>query len=69
MTYDDAKSDDLIDINLMFAELELTLGSCDPGSYLRALDHIREALTHLRRADAAKTWQGDELQHAVNCTY
>jgi len=45
---DDDNVAELIEINLMFAQMELALGGGDAASTLRALDHIMEALRHLR---------------------
>lgn len=45
---DDTNVTELIEINLMFAQMELSLGASDDASILRALDHIMEALKHLR---------------------
>jgi hypothetical protein len=44
---------DLIEINLMFAQLELSLGGGDAASASRALDHITEALRELRSTPLA----------------
>ena len=44
---------ELIEINLMFAQLELSLGGGDAESASRALDHIMEALQELRRMHLA----------------
>ena len=45
---DDDNVVELIEINLMFAQMELSLGAGDDAATLRALDHIMEALKHLR---------------------
>lgn len=45
---DDEDVAELIEINLMFAQMELSLGAGDAAAVLRALDHVKEALKHLR---------------------
>lgn len=45
---DDPNVTELIEINLLFAEMELSLGAGDEVATLRALDHIMEALKLLR---------------------
>jgi hypothetical protein len=39
---------ELIEINLLFAQMELSLGPGDDAATLRALDHIMKALKLLR---------------------
>ncbi|MCW2285985.1 hypothetical protein M2323_003822 [Rhodoblastus acidophilus] len=39
---------ELIEINLMFAQLDLTLGKSQPGAATRAFKHIQEALRQIR---------------------
>lgn len=39
---------DLIEINLMFAKLDLTLGRNEPGAATRAFGHLQEALRHIQ---------------------
>ncbi|MCW2286020.1 hypothetical protein M2323_003857 [Rhodoblastus acidophilus] len=45
---DDPNVTELIEINLLFAQMELSLGAGDEVATLRALDHIMEALKLLR---------------------
>jgi hypothetical protein len=45
---DDDSVAELIEINLLYAQMELSLGCADEAATLRALDHIMEALRHLR---------------------
>jgi hypothetical protein len=51
---------ELIEINLMFAQLELSLGAGDGDATLRALDHIMEALKELRGAAPKTPGKGGE---------
>lgn len=54
MANDMGDATELIEINLMFAQLDLSLGKHEDGATARALHHIREALRHLR-AEIAHT--------------
>ena len=53
---------ELIEINLLFAKLELGLVSADPSALWRALYHIEEAMkdirAHKRRSSAKPKHQG-----------
>jgi hypothetical protein len=50
MTKNDRQgSAEAIEVNLMFAELELTIGRPDGAATERALYHVREALELLRK--------------------
>jgi hypothetical protein len=51
---------ELIEINLMFARMELSIGKCDESSTARALCHIEEALRHVRE-QALNEQQGCNL--------
>jgi hypothetical protein len=45
---DDPNVRELIEINLLYARMELSLGADDDAATLRALNHVMEALKHLR---------------------